>query len=169
MYNILFKNDFYKIYLKCLKRNKLYNRDYKTFNKRRIKSIIHLLNEKRINSFYTSFFLPRILLYQNKNTKDILYKYILMAKDKLIDYLYNITMKTYNIELLSQKELYKIFNSTNELNVDFLYLTIINKYEKKINKKISNNQTMIKLKDILTKCNNNNNNSNHYNYGRKNN
>ena len=37
MYNILFKNDFYKIYLKCLKRNKLYNRDYKTFNKRRIK------------------------------------------------------------------------------------------------------------------------------------
>ena len=105
--------------------------DYKTFNKRRIKSIIHLLNEKRINSFYTSFFLPRILLYQNKNTKDILYKYILMAKDKLIDYLYNITMKTYNIELLSQKELYKIFNSTNELNVDFLYLTIINKYEKK--------------------------------------
>lgn len=29
---------------------------------------------------------------------------------------------------------------------------------------------MIKLKDILTKCNNNNNNnSNHYNYGRKNN
>lgn len=54
-----------------------------------------------------------------------------MAKDKLIDYLYNITMKTYNIELLSQKELYKIFNSTNELNVDFLYLTIINKYEKK--------------------------------------
>ena len=41
--------------------------------------------------------------------------------------------------------------------------------KKKINKKISNNQTMIKLKDILTKCNNNNNNSNHYNYGRKNN